>query len=79
MKYRIVKRPMWQVVGVVEFMGYRDCYIIEKKGWFGWSMLPDTHHISFKECEKHLQDILDKKYDGDKYIISQYNVEEYNK
>lgn len=74
-KYRIVKRAMWRVVGRVEFMGQTDCYIIEKKGWFGWSMVADTHHISLKECEKHLQDILDSKYDGDRYIVKEYIVE----
>lgn len=75
-KYRIVKCPMWKVVGMVEFMGYYETYIIEKKSWFGWSMLPDTHHISLKECEKHLEDILCEKYDGDRYIVKEYIVEE---
>lgn len=74
-KYRIVKRPMWKVVGVVEFMGYSETYIIEKKGWFGWSMIPDTHHVSLRECEKHLEDILSNKYDGDRYIVKEYSVE----
>lgn len=74
-KYRIVKRPMWPVVGLVDFMGHSDCYIIEKKGWFGWSMVPNTHHISLRECEKHLEDILADKYDGDKYIVKKYSVE----
>lgn len=75
MKYRVVKRPMWKVCGLVEFMGYTETYIIEKKGWFGWSMIPDTHHISLVECEKQLQGILENKYDGDKYTIKEYNVE----
>lgn len=57
MKYRIVKQSMWKVVGRTEFMGYTDCYIIEKKGWWGWSMIADTHHISLKVCEKHLEEL----------------------
>ena len=75
-KYRIIKRPMWKVVGIVEFMGVSETYIIEKKGWWGWSMIPDTHHISLKECGKHLEDILADKYDGDKFIVKEYVVEE---
>ena len=74
-KYRIVKRPMWRVVGLVEWNGYSGCYIIEKKGWWGWSMIADTHHISLKECEKHLEDILAEKYDGDRFIVKEVNVE----
>ena len=75
-KYRIVKRPMWKVVGLVEFMGHSESYVIEKKGWFGWSTVPDTQHISLGECEKHLENILSNKYDGDRYIVKEYSVEE---
>ncbi len=31
MKYRIVKLPMWKVCGLVEWYGYSECYVIERK------------------------------------------------
>ena len=75
-KYRIVKLPMWKVCNYSSFMGKTDVYIIEKKGWFGWSMVLHTHHISLQQCEIHLQDILTNKYDGDRYIVKEYSVKE---
>lgn len=79
MKYRIVKLPMWRVVGIQSWHGYTEAYVIEKKGWWGWSTIPDTHHISLIEAEKHLQEIIEGKYDNEKCIVREYEVERKDK
>jgi hypothetical protein len=59
MKYRVVKRPMWKVVGDSTWMGYSYAFVVQKKGFlWGWNDI--TYSVTREDAYNKIPKLKNK-------------------
>lgn len=57
MKYRIIKKAMWEETGITSYQGYSSIYLIQRKTWYGtWKTMDSTLSLTLERA-KHLLEL----------------------
>lgn len=68
MKYRIIKKAMWEETGITSYQGYSSIYFVQRKTWYGrWKIMDSTLSLTLERAKYLLelakQDKLNKNGD----------------
>lgn len=66
MKYRIIKKAMWEETGISSYKGYSSLYFVQRKTWYGgWKTMARTLSLTLERAnwlmELALQGKLSRK------------------
>lgn len=60
MKYRIIKKAMWEETGITSYRGYSSIYFVQRKTWYGrWKTMNSTLSLTLERA-KYLLDLAEQ-------------------
>lgn len=56
MKYRIIKKAMWEETGIASYRGYSSIYFVQRKTWYGgWKTMDRTLSLTLEGAKQLLE------------------------
>lgn len=56
MKYRIIKKDMWEETGIISYQGYSSIYFVQRKTWYGrWKTMDQTLSLTLERAKQLME------------------------
>lgn len=56
MKYRIIKKAMWEETGITSYRGYSSIYFVQRKTWYGrWKTMDHTLSLTLERAKQLME------------------------